>query len=517
MCALMSKIQQNGFRKYRGFDSLLKDVCDGVYEDGEVDFANIIRQKRQSGTIAAYLKQLGVSFYFVEREYVDKDFMEDYAYYYVRCFTPYKKTCRRVHFFGAGFDVECANQKLNGRVDGKGQKGISEKLEPYLGFIVFRPLPNTVYGRVCLKALNLSNCGEEQYLAVQPIKAHLMGVALEVKAMPYQEQDTVVAACATSALWSAFQITGRKFIHCIPSPNHITNLATQGGSCTTRAFPSGGLFPDEMGRAVHKIGLAQQIIRCISPEIFKTEIYAYLRLGLPVVLIADIKVDGSDKSEGRHAVTILGYRMANMMNAASWGDLPLVGGAIDGLICHDDRIGPYVTIEDKENLWRTKIEGEAFSIVHAIVPVYHKIRIGLFDVLKELRMFNDLLSAALVHVGESVGYSSGNGFVWDAYLSTDNDIKQRAREVNKGDLSDAMLRRIVAYAMPKYVWVLSCWEDGIRRMTFLIDATGIAQDIKVFSVICEDYKVRSFLCKVAQFQELESNPFIRRIRAEFVS
>ena len=84
----MSKIQQNGFRKYRGFDSLLKDVCDGVYEDGEVDFANIIRQKRQSGTIAAYLKQLGVSFYFVEREYVDKDFMEDYAYYYVRCFTP---------------------------------------------------------------------------------------------------------------------------------------------------------------------------------------------------------------------------------------------------------------------------------------------------------------------------------------------------------------------------------------------------------------------------------------------
>lgn len=519
MCVSMSDVQQNKFCPYQDFDSLLKDICKSAYDDREIDFADGIKRKRQSKTIAAHLKKLGVAYYFVEREYVDKDFVEDYAYYYARCFAAYKKTCCRVHFFGKGFNAECAWKRLNGRVDGENQEGIVKELEPYFGFIVFRPLPYTVFGRVCLRPLDQSNKGSKQCWAVQTMTAHLMGVPLKVKAMPYQEQDTVVAACATSALWSAFQITGRKFIHCIPSPNHITNLATQGGTCATRAFPNGGLFPDEMGRAINKVGLAQQIIRCISPEIFKTEIYAYLRLGLPVVLIADIKKkDNSNKSEGRHAVTILGYSMPNKMGAASWCGVPLIGSSIDGFICHDDRIGPYVTIKEEKDLWRTEIKDEAFTVVHAIVPVYHKIRIGLFDVLKELRFFIALLSEALLQAGESLGCSGVNGFLWDAYLSTDDGVKQRVREFRKDELSDAMLCKIVACAMPKYVWEVSCLvEDGDRRVTFLVDATGISQDMKVFMVICEDCQMRSFLGKLAQYNSCGSNSFMRCIRAEFSS
>ena len=353
MCASMSDLPSGGFHPYQNFDVALDSVFAGVFQDDIVDG---IKKKRQSGSIASYLKELKATYFFVEKEYVDKDFIEDYAHYYSRCFTPYRKVCRRVHFFGAGFDPDRAKEKLWGRVGGKGIVEIQDALSLYLGFIVFRPLPYTVYGRVCLRPLNLSDSGESRYPAIQNVTAHLMGVPLTIKTMPYQEQDTVVAACATSALWSAFQITGRKFIHCIPSPNHITSLATQGGSCTTRAFPSGGLFANEMGRAVHKVGLTQQIVQFLSSDVFRTEVYAYLRLGLPVVLLASVYANG--KQEGNHAITISGYHLGDVKAVASWKGLPLIGTAIDRFFCHDDRIGPFVDVTMDGEKLRTPIKGD---------------------------------------------------------------------------------------------------------------------------------------------------------------
>lgn len=39
----------------------------------------------------------------VEKEYIDRDFLDDFAGYYVRCFTDYGRICSRFHFFRESF------------------------------------------------------------------------------------------------------------------------------------------------------------------------------------------------------------------------------------------------------------------------------------------------------------------------------------------------------------------------------------------------------------------------------
>ena len=46
-----------------------------------------------------YFNNIGAKTIVVERKYVDKDYLEDFAAYYVRCFHPYDRFCARLHFF----------------------------------------------------------------------------------------------------------------------------------------------------------------------------------------------------------------------------------------------------------------------------------------------------------------------------------------------------------------------------------------------------------------------------------
>ena len=40
----------------------------------------------------------------VEPKYVDRDFLDDYAAYYAKCFQEYERHCSRLHFFDAAFN-----------------------------------------------------------------------------------------------------------------------------------------------------------------------------------------------------------------------------------------------------------------------------------------------------------------------------------------------------------------------------------------------------------------------------
>src|SRR5262245_46892200 len=46
-----------------------------------------------------YFDALGAKTVVVERDYIDHDYLEDFAAYYVRCFKNYARTCTRLHFF----------------------------------------------------------------------------------------------------------------------------------------------------------------------------------------------------------------------------------------------------------------------------------------------------------------------------------------------------------------------------------------------------------------------------------
>src|SRR6185437_7191964 len=149
-----------------------------------------------------------------EAPYIDRHFSEDFGGYYVRCFGQYRKQCARIHFFGSDFSQQRVEQLLVALTP---SKDISDELN-YLGFVVVKPLPETVVGRTCLK--------QQQALPKFPTlrqqKVNFFGIDLEFDSLPFQEQDNEVAACATSALWSVLQGTAKLFEHKILTPLEIT-------------------------------------------------------------------------------------------------------------------------------------------------------------------------------------------------------------------------------------------------------------------------------------------------------
>ena len=77
-----------------------------------------------------YLTHLKCSTIVTEAPYVDRDFLDDYCSYYVRCFRDYSRFCKRVHFFSR-FDVGAFESYLDGQSDAKSLlKKLSNK---YLG------------------------------------------------------------------------------------------------------------------------------------------------------------------------------------------------------------------------------------------------------------------------------------------------------------------------------------------------------------------------------------------------
>ena len=98
----------------------------------------------------------------VEHEYVDRDYLDDYVSYYSRSFVAYARTCTRLHFFTSSFN--------EGDFSSWVERGISVRQKAalqrnYLGFVVIKPLPETVFGRTCLRTyLDLS---EREFLAVR--------------------------------------------------------------------------------------------------------------------------------------------------------------------------------------------------------------------------------------------------------------------------------------------------------------------------------------------------------------
>src|SRR5438045_8345947 len=46
-----------------------------------------------------YFAAIGARRILVEHDYIDHDFLEDFAAYYVRCFKDYARKCTRLHFF----------------------------------------------------------------------------------------------------------------------------------------------------------------------------------------------------------------------------------------------------------------------------------------------------------------------------------------------------------------------------------------------------------------------------------
>lgn len=463
----------------------------------------------------------------VEGEYVDADFLDDYAHYYVKCYKPYSRFCKRIHFF-TDITKDELEDLFNNYLEGSVSKGAmqDELSKKYLGFIIIKPLPVTIIGRTALVPYSdTKQDGDDEpdrrsIRCLRPYSVNILGVPLTVKTIAYLEQDKVIAACATSALWCAFQKAAHSNGYHIPTLYEITDYATM-YSTTRRPIPSTGLNGDQMCRAIKAVGLEPEFWRmrendgrCVGLLLAST--YAYLRGGMPVVAMVEIV------GEGGHAITLTGYRLQDgqlydEVKLASLDlegepiDMRLVGSRIEALYSHDDAVGPFCRadislmkqVENEDGTVQTTIHidpndigknGEREIIVPfmygpwdrededgkkitipiipfaLVAPLYHKIRVPFLTILYHAGRMDRIIKR----------YNPGVPLEWDIFITSVNDYKGDI--AGRDDIPPDIRKKLLGSLHPRFIWRARAFIYAEEVCELLADATDMELSFQVYTI-----------------------------------
>lgn len=464
-----------------------------IFADKSISNKELIRSKIHLTYFNEYFEHLDTKTILVENDYIDRDFLEDFSSYYVRCFSDYRRKCTRLHFFKNEFYFNEFDALLS-----QSNPPLKESLQQnYLGFIVIKPLPLTIIGRTCLVTYPENNKKERNYPIKRKYEVNLFGFSLSIESLAFQEQDNVVAACATSTLWSVFHHTGTLFHHSILSPVEITKAATRQLPIETRTFPNKGLSGEQMAHAIENVNLEPFLVGVINSEYYlKSYIYAYLRFGIPLIFGIQLFEINEDNNSpiGRHAVAVVGYRIDNNYKQPeelnNEDDVQLVSSRISKLYVHDDQVGPFSRMvfdnqkikviengsEEKlialSTSWGAKNSrmGNVKAVPKILlVPLYHKIRIPFDTIHKTIRIFNSILD----QLKENVSALQYDKFYWDIYLTDVNKLKSEI--FNSEQYAEGYFKEILLKNMPRFIWRATALQGNKPYIDLLFDATDIEQ------------------------------------------
>ncbi|MCD6283040.1 hypothetical protein J7J84_05485 [bacterium] len=473
-------------------------------------YEEIVWKKSHIKYFEGYFDKLDAKTIVVELEYVDKDFIEDYANYYVRCFgsiRDIRAACTRIHFFTGSFNEKDFLTFLHSPEESNDQL-----LGEYLGFVVVKPLPEAIIGRTCLKTYPREQ--GRTYPILRLYRPSLHGIQLEVESLAFQEQDTVAAACATTSIWSAFHKTSQEFEHELPTPVRITSRATGSGDRSKRALPSEGLHDAEIARAIRSVGLETHTLQLNSPylphrspDLLKAMAYAYTKGQLPAILCGALVPDNPDiflqstlglvPAQGYHALTITGFRLEGQLE--SWSDdrlpdhngLMLTSSRTNKLYVHDDQVGPFARMEflspnkrihlsecdtnsplawtqlSSSYYWPTLDCFSLFAPLYAIVPVYHKIRVEFLTILDAITKVDGLLENVRHGTND---YPIASRLEWDVYLTRTHDFKESI--LARKDLSTECRTKILLRSFPRFMWRCTGKISDESIIDVLFDATS---------------------------------------------
>ncbi len=444
-----------------------------------------IKEKQRFDYLHKYLlekKGLGAKTIVVELEYNSPAFAEDYGNYYADCFRNYPKTGKRIHFFQKEFPETTFRQMIlsSPENDTDEYKGLWES---YLGFIVLKPLPAGIIGTTVLKPYG--NLEGRSYTVLRNYDIHIFGRVVTIRSLCYEEQDGIIGSCATTALLFAFHKTNDLFNTPIPAPSQITMSAGVDAQHSGKIFPSNGLEIPQICRAIGKIGLVAEVRNSTKPiqenSWLKAFCYAYLRMGLPVLL--GIEIEG----RGQHLVTLTGYRLSvtsaeenSKTNVLK--DLQLRSNRISKLYAHDDQVGPFSRLEfdaakpkyqfrtswwsefPKDSLDYQKgyvvLDANARAI---IVPITDKINVSFEDILTATFTTKYILKEAL-----------SSEFEWDIFLNESHAYKAEIRDElpTIKPLRQAS-ENILFCPLPKYIWIAKAYQKGQLVFDMIFDATDL--------------------------------------------
>ncbi len=278
--------------------------------------ADLIKSKNHFTYLSNYFGTggLNVQAILVEEDYVSKDFLHDYASYYALCFEKYPKVCRRVHFF----DIPVTEDDFEGVIL-KPEAEQAEFWQHYVGFIVVKPIPGKVIGYTVLKTYSSTQPTTDRlFWGLREYTIHLYGNEIKFKSLAFQEQDSVLAACATTAIWSMLNKAAVDFHTILKSPSQITKDADNVSYDGSRLFPNRGLNVLQICQAIFNSGLVSEVkqanitithnkSKCnvVSNSYLKKIVSAYAPIGIPIILVVKVPTEGQ---HGLHAITISGFK-----------------------------------------------------------------------------------------------------------------------------------------------------------------------------------------------------------------
>lgn len=486
--------------------------------------AATIHSKLHLEYFAGYFGDLNAKLIVVERRYVDRDFLEDYAAYYVRCFDDYDRYCNRLHFFRCDIAEDQVRRVLQGVDDAATVGALSEG---YLGFVVAKPLPTTVVGRTCL--ITYLPEGRRFFPNTRDYDAHLFGIDLKIRnTLAFQEQDNVVAACATSALWSVFQGTGKLFQHPIPSPVEITKAAAERLPSSTRLLPNRGLNLEMMAHAIRSVGLEPFLINGAATATdhytLKGAAYAYLQGHIPMILGITL-IDTTHAPAtfmGKHAVALTGFSLGDgaIQPYGSTG-FRLRASRINKFYVHDDQVGPFARMifDSTKSTYRSPLDqvmgptasistswrgengvigsGRALSEI-LLIPLYHKIRVPFSSIHDGVLQFDSFVSKLLQAGPEPLA----ENLEWDIFLTTVIDVKKGIRE-NKA-LPVNRKATLLTQPFPRFIWCATALTGNNKVFDLLFDATDIEQGKCLVDVVEHDKKLSEVLHEVFSDENFET-------------
>lgn len=471
-----------------------------------------LRNRNHLDFFSEYFSNTGLSARCIveEEQYISKAYISDYSSYYSTSFFPFERFCRRLHFFDCEFDTR--EELLHYVLDADS----TYLQDHYLGFIVVRPLPNNLIGTTILKTYDKEK--EEgsntfrYYNTVRDYDVNFFGRRLTVSSLAFQEQDAVVAACASTALWCAFNHLSKLFQIPQVTPYEITKAAGSHPFNAGRQFPNRGLNVQQVCKAIEASGLVTEL-RAKSEQVkgqdlgdrkyFKRIVYAYSRAGIPVLL--GININGI----GEHLVCLTGYEKQRQ-TIERREEMSLTADLIDKLYVHDDQVGPFsrlhirpegstvgAVIKDPITGFEIPLHKEAeiletswpdgrgtekrkADLISIIIPVYNKIRIRYEDVMKRVAEIDTLLYKGEVPLNE---------VTWDVFLTSGNDYKRCLLKRNKKEdgrffINDRLREKVAAARYPRYIWVARASTPHERSFDILFDSTDIANGFFCLDINC---------------------------------
>lgn len=482
---------------------------------------SIITGKNHFRYLSQYLGEKGLNAkqIVVEEGYISRDFLHDYTSYYALCFENYDKFCKRVHFFSSEFtesEIKDALLITN--------KKSNEIWESYLGFLVVKPIPVTIIGFSILKTYSNSvDFGRRNFWGTREYKVHFYGKELTVQSLAFQEQDSVVSACATTAIWAMLNKAALDHYTILKSPTEITNDADELSSDGSRLFPNNGLNILQISKAIFKSGMVSEIkqadvqfknekgeVVCnvLSKEYLKKSINAYSSIGIPIILIINVP-NGSNY--GLHAITVSGYKKKAPVHIAPTKDVNYLSNNIDKIYAHDDQWGPFsrISFNDNHSLnipWSEFHPKKAPTFAtNIVVPLFPKIRIAFEDIEVITLGLDTILTLFF-------GKALKADIVWDIKLNFSENFKQG---IKKSGLESSLKERLLMNSLPKYLWVVSCYVAKNKIFDFTFDATDVKNGMigkDVISYIPEVYKKE--LSEFLQLNDERLNKLFRHPASE---